>query len=186
MHIALLKKAAFDVTAIQAELCAHPEVWNTITHRTAHPSSPHRHVDDIWIRYNPLENFCGDMQQFNDVHVPDWYPVADTLPAVKALSEQLFAQLHGQALGAVLITRIPAGRQVYPHVDSGWHAQHFAKYCVTICGNQSQAFCFEGEELRTDDGDLFWFDNAYPHWVTNPSDTHRISLIVCVRVNKCH
>jgi Aspartyl/Asparaginyl beta-hydroxylase len=186
LRISLLKASAFDVSAIQQELSAHPDVWNTIKHRTEHPMSPHREVDDVWMRYNPIENYHGDMQRFNDEHTPEWYPVADKLPAVKVVSEALFKQLKGEQLGAVLITRIPAGRQVYPHVDGGWHARTFDKFCVTIRGNHAQAFCFDGEELRTGDGDFFWFDNAYPHWVKNDSAEDRISLIVCVRGAICH
>ena len=186
MRISLLKKAAFDVGAIQQELDAHPDVWNTIKHRTAHPKSPHREVDDVWVRYNPIENFRGDLQSFNEKHTPAWYPVIEKLPAIKAVAEVLFQQLKGEQLGAVLVTRIPAGKQVYPHVDGGWHARTFDKFCVTIRSNRAQAFCFEGEELRCDDGDLFWFDNAFPHWVRNDSTEPRSSLIVCIQGAICH
>lgn len=181
MHLRMVQEKAFDVSLIQQQLNAHPEVWNTIRHRTEHPQSPHREIDDIWVRYNPVRNYHGDMREFNAEHVSEWYPVIEQLPAVKWAAEELANRLAAKVLGAVLITRIPPGAQVYPHVDQGWHARHYEKFCIQIRGNHEQTFNFEGEELRTLDGDLFWFDNAFPHWVKNPSQAERISLIVCIR-----
>ena len=181
MHIEMLRKAAFDVTELQRQL--HVAPWNSICHRTSHPQSPHREVSDIWVRYNPITNFHGDMQRFNDEHISEWYPIADQLPEAVRISDLLMTEMQGIALGAVLITKIPAWKQVYPHVDRGWHARHFEKFAVQVQGNQHQAFCFEGEQLVTAPGDLFRFDNLFPHWVTNDSDEERVTLIVCIRRN---
>lgn len=181
MHLRMLRERAFDVSRLQDELTYQPELWNTITHRTAHPQSPHREVSDIWVRYNPIENFHGDMQAFNAEHQSEWYPVAQQLPEVVRIADLLMTELQGQSLGAVLITKIPPGKQVYAHVDQGWHARHFEKFAVTVKGDDNQAFFFENEYLVTHPGDLWWFDNAYPHWVSNNSDEDRITLIVCIR-----
>jgi hypothetical protein len=119
------------------------------------------------------------MQAFNESHVPEWYQVAKVLPAVKACAQMLARKLGG-ILGFVLITRIPPGKQVYPHVDQGWHARTHEKFCVCLKAMKAQAFCFEGEELRSESGDIFMFQNQYPHWVRNESAEERISLIVCL------
>ena len=182
----MIQRRAFDVTDIQSELELAPEVWNTFKARTQHPQSPHREVDDIWVRYNPIENFTGDLKTFNEEHIAQWYPVVKKLPSVKSVVEEVFSRLEGLELGAVLITRIPAGAQVYPHVDLGWHARHFEKYCVQIKGNMQQAFKCKDEERRTEDGDVWWFDNSHAHWVTNNSDEDRITLIICIRRYTCH
>lgn len=181
MHLRMVRERAFDVSVLQAQLQAQPQVWDTIRLRTEHPQSPHREVSDIWLRYNPIENFHGDMQAFNAEHTPEWYPVSESLPAACALAAQVMQDQGALELGAVLITKIPTGCQVYPHIDQGWHARYFEKFAVQIKGHPHQAFRFEGEKLVTHDGDLFWFDNAYPHWVTNDSDEDRITLIVCIR-----
>lgn len=181
MHIRMLKARMFNVGRLQDELICQPQLWDAIRHRTEHPQSPHREISDIWVRYNPLENYQGDMQSFNAEHEARWYPVADQLPDAVRITQELMLQVTGVTLGAVLITKIPPGKQVYPHVDHGWHARHFEKFAVQVKGNSRQAFHFQDEELITGDGDLFWFDNAYPHWVTNDSDEDRITLIVCIR-----
>lgn len=87
----------------------------------------------------------------------------------------------GKELGGVLITKIPAGKQVYPHVDGGWHAEHYEKFAILVQGNPEQEFCFESSALRCREGDSFTFDNHFPHWVTNDSPEDRITLIICIR-----
>jgi quercetin dioxygenase-like cupin family protein len=89
--------------------------------------------------------------------------------------------VEGVEIGGVLITRIPPGKSVRPHTDPGWHARRYEKYGVQITSAPGQLFCFEGEELETQPGDVFWFDNAHTHWVTNPTHYERITMIVCIR-----
>jgi len=178
LRISLLPQT-FDVQGIQAELAGVE--WNTIRLRSEHPQSPHREVDDIWVRYNPIENYHGDMTAFNAEHEAKWYPIADRLPSVKRVTDELMRIVNGVRLGFVLLTRIAAGKQCYPHVDGGWHAAYYDKYCVSVKANREQAFQFKDEEVRTVDGGCFWFDNSKPHNVINPSNDERISLIVCIR-----
>ena len=87
-------------------------------------------------------------------------------------------------LGGVLITRIPAGKECKPHSDPGWHARRYQKFGVQITSAPGQKFCFEDAELETKPGDIFWFDNEYTHWVTNPTPYERITMIVCIRIDK--
>jgi hypothetical protein len=175
----------FDVKQITYELETHPEIWNEIPYRTCFPNSPHREVDDVWVRYNALENYKGDGTAFNGPHESVWYPVIEKIPAARNLAFSLFKQLDGMQLGAVLVTRVPAGKRVYPHVDPGWHARYYDKWVIQVKGDAKQAFCFYGEALSANAGDCYWFDNAYEHWVINQSDQERISLIVCVRRGTC-
>lgn len=177
MNIQLLPYR-FDVAPLAHELAAHPEVWNEHRWRTEHPRSPHREVDDVWVRYNALENL-GD--HFNDPHESVWYPVIDKLPAAKHLATEV-ATLSGHAkLGGVLITRVPVGKRVYPHIDQGWHAGYYEKIGIQIAGHYDQAFCFDRERLSAQTGEAYWFRNDVSHWVTNDSDEDRITLIVCIR-----
>jgi hypothetical protein len=177
----IVGRQVYPVAEAQRELEAYPEVWNELNWRTSHPRSPHREVDDIWVRYNALANLKAGVEAFNGPHVSEWYPVAQKLPAIVELSNQVMLD-HGYAsMGGVLITRVPAGKQVYPHADQGWHATHYEKLCVHLQGDEAQKFCFEDLELATNEGDVFWFDNSFTHWVRNDTARDRVSLIVCVR-----
>lgn len=167
----------FEVAAARAEL-ADPAVWDRYRWRTDHPQSPHREVSDIWMRYNAIEHLGP---RFNEEHTAVWYPIAEQLPYTKRLAEEMFATVSGVQLGGVLVTKIPAGRQVYPHVDRGWHAGYYQKFAIQIAGHKDQAFCFENESLSALSGEAYEFRNDVPHWVVNPSPEDRITLIVCVR-----
>lgn len=172
----------FNVHALCAQLDALDEsgdnAWDEHPFRTSNPLSPHREASDIWVRYNSLENFG---EKFNDEHESVWYPIADKIPAVKALCEAMQKYIGVDELGGVLITRIPPHGQVYPHTDQGWHATHYQKYAILLSGNKNQAFCFDGIEHRCEKGDSFTFDNQYTHWVTNPTEFVRETLIICMR-----
>jgi hypothetical protein len=175
-----LVTAGVNVSEAAEQLDAHPEEWNTHTLRTEAYGTPHGGISDIWVRYNDFAHFDGDGAKFNGPHDSVWYPVADKLPAIKALAEQVYAIAGGKTLGGVLITRIPPGGIVKPHVDSGWHAAHYEKFAVQIKGNGRQAFCFDDAKLRTYPGDVFTFDNSHEHWVVNESAGERITMIVCL------
>jgi hypothetical protein len=176
-HIRLLAENA-PVGPVLAAVQAHPELWNQQTARTEHPNSPHHEVDDIWVRYADPKTVREDGS-----HESIWYPPADVLP-VRELVFPLMAAVGGEKLGGILITRVPAGKQVKPHTDLGWHARHYDKFAIQLQGNREQAFHFDDGALVTKAGDLYTFDNAYRHWVTNPSSEARITLIACIRTER--
>lgn len=169
------------VSGLAHQLAAHPEVWNTHTQRTESYNTPHKAIDDIWVRYNAWLNFHGDRVAFNSEHVSSWYPVVGKIPDAWLLARKVMRRVGGKRLGGVLITRIPSGGEVKPHIDTGWHAGYYEKFCVQIKGGPDQAFCFEDGQLSANSGDLYTFDNSRLHWVTNDSDHERISLIICIR-----
>lgn len=167
--------SSFNVQPIYWNLQQHPELWNQHTARTESSESPHHGLDDIWCRF-------GDPEKAKDgsPHDSFWYPSADLL-GIKEMCFDLMRTVRGVELGGVLITRIPAGSSCKPHTDPGWHARRYEKYAVQITSALGQKFCFEGEELETKPGDVFWFDNQFTHWVTNDTPYERITMIVCIR-----
>lgn len=162
------------VGALQWALRLHPELWDRDTARTAPPESPHHGLSDIWVRW--AEPGVDGSKPHRSV----WWPAADVLP-VRDLVTSLVRAVGGESLGGVLITRIPPGGLCKPHSDPGWHARHYEKFAIQIESAPGQAFHFDGETLETKPGDVFWFNNAYTHWVTNESKYERITMIVCIR-----
>ena len=186
-HLSLIP-LTFVISELRDQLVAHPETWNEIPYRTKmYKNSPHREIDDIWVRYNPVENFKGDWIDFNGDHPAEWYPVVEKIPEARILAEELAFALYGNEarIGAVLITRVPPGAQVHRHVDGGWQAENHEKYIIQIASAKGQSFNFENESLDARPGECYWFDNSAPHWVLNPTSEERISLIVCLRREKC-
>lgn len=176
------------VSDLHAELIApaNHDLWNAFRTRTEQYA--HSHVDDIWVRYNAWANYSEQegLAQFNREHDSVWYPAYARLPALRPILFEVMRFVEGERLGGVLITRIPPGGQVHPHRDLGWHAGYYDKLAVQIAADPKQCFHFENEELVTEPGDLFTFDNSKVHWVTNDSDIDRITLIICIRLQEPH
>lgn len=166
-----------NVNPLLWELLSHPEVWDTNTERTSPPDSPHHGLSDVWVRY--AEGGC----RVDGPHESVWYD-SPILQAVQDLVFPLMAAVKGTRLGGVLITRIPPGQMCQPHVDPGWHAAYYDKFAIQIASAPGQAFHFDDESLESHPGDVYWFDNSYNHWVTNPTQYDRITLIVCIRKEK--
>jgi hypothetical protein len=165
-----------DVATAATSIISSPH-WNSNKHRTVNQDSPHREAGDIWARFGDLNDPAVRNNLDFDSHW--YYPELKTI--LEPLVNDVMRWVGGTRLGGVLITRIPAGKQIYRHKDSGWHASYFSKYCVCIQANPAQVFAFEDSELRTETGECFWFDNSHEHWVTNPTDEDRISLICCIK-----
>lgn len=159
-------------------LQAQPDLWNQHPGRTADPLSPHREVDDIWVRYAELHDAAKP-----GPHEPVWYPgMLNKLP-VRELIYPLMRFVEGDRLGGVLITRIRAGKQCFPHSDDGWHAKYYQKFAIQLQSSPGQFFCFKEAKLEPMPGDVYWFDNQHTHWVTNDTDQDRITMIVCIQTD---
>ena len=165
----------FDVGSLRDQLARNPDVWNRHKERTEAYETPHKAVSDIWVRYGDAPDACSRP------HESHWYPCVTQIPAAWSLARRMYRLVGGKRLGGVLITRIPAGGEVKPHIDHGWHAAFYEKFAVQIAGNKEQAFRFEGESLSAETGESYTFRNDRLHWVTNPSAEDRMTLIICIR-----
>lgn len=179
--IALVAPGAFvaECAALRSSLQpggAAAHLWDRRTERTRHPNSPHNGLSDVWVRYAP-PGVDGSQP-----HRSAWYvEEAAALPELVSLVYVLMGLLRGDELGGVLVTRIPPGATCKPHTDPGWHARHYEKFGVQIASAPGQEFHVEDVSLETVPGDVFTFDNARTHWVTNDTAHERITAIVCIR-----
>lgn len=157
------------------QLQENPHLWNKDSSRTKNLNSPHHQVDDIWVRFGK-----GDVS--NDApHESEWLDAANVLTCAVTMAFNVMNIVLGERLGGILITRVPAGKQVLKHTDIGWHANYYKKYAVQIQATNKQAFCYADGRHVTQPGDLYTFDNSEPHWVTNDSDQDRITIIFCIK-----
>src|ERR1700675_3230777 len=100
-----------------------PELWDRQTQRKEIKDSPHLAMSDIWVRYNDGRNVQNP--DFHDLHYPVWYPVINELPMVRGISLALMSKMGATHLGGILITKIPAGGKIAPHIDDNWHANFY-------------------------------------------------------------
>ena len=176
-----------DVMPLMMELKRQPELWNATPYRTKFESSPHRETDDIWLRYKDIkeEVETNDFSTIASEHDSVWYPAYDKLPSCRAMIFDLMARVQGERLGGVLIYRVPPGKQIYEHVDRGWHPEYYDKFNISLQSNLLCPLIYtrHDEAMRSDTGDVFWFRNTIPHMVKNDSNEDQIIMCVCIRCN---
>jgi len=174
-----------DVNELNCILENNPELWNRHTLRTENVNSPHYGCDDIWVRFNSIENLDkNDPLSMHDKHESVWYVSPLAIP-IGEIAKQIPHSCSDDELGGILITRIPAGGKVLRHNDAGrWHAEYYKdKYLISLLADENQAFCYDNERHITQVGHVYKFNNLADHWVENNSDKDRISLIICIRHN---
>lgn len=160
------------------ELQRQPELWNENRARTTYETSPHSETSDIWARWHD-ENTLDDNKSHELKFLSAWYKLPSLRPVVFAL----MARCSAVQLGAVLITKIPAGKRVWPHNDSGgWHSEWFnTKVYMVLQGNVDCVNFAEEESVVMNTGTAWVFNNRVIHGVNNGGIDDRISLIVCLR-----
>ena len=175
-----------DVTAMVRQLDAHPELWNQHRLRKDAEGSPHGDVSDIWLRYNDIRPFQerGDFKDFNDPHIPIWYPAWHVLTETQRFVRSLSATFQAEMIGGVLITKVAAGGRIAPHTDEGWHVEYYDKFYLSLRAPEDCVFATAEQATTPKVGDLWLFDNRVEHWVENRSKTEdRITLITCLRTD---
>lgn len=169
-----------DVAPLLNAVMRRPDLWNEHTLRTTHPATPHKAVDDIWLRFNELPA-AGQEARVLDEHESINYEAMLRLPQARPLIFGLMARVEGERLGRVLITRLAPGQRIEPHVDGGSHAAYYDRFHVVLHSAPGSVFRCGDESVQMRTGDCWWFDNGIEHEVVNNSADDRVHLIVDIR-----
>lgn len=171
----------FDVKPLRDRLVNTPGLFGKYPYR-GWGDSPHKSMTDIWVHYHDIEPYLarGSLTGLSDEQEGVWYPVASQMPEVFPVVIKLMACVAAKRLGMVLVTKLPPGGRIEPHVDGGWHAQNYDKYFIPLLNRPGATFNFPDGAIAPKEGEAYWFRNDIPHWVENNSDSERIAMIVCV------
>ncbi len=176
---------SIDVLPLLYEIHRQPQLWDRNDVRLS-KNGPHWQTHDIWLRYkDETENKeKKDYANFGDPHDGVWYPSYYELPAARRIIFGLMSRVEGERIGGVLVYKIPPGRRIMPHTDTGWHVDYFDKFNVCLQSNPKAAFHYsESNFFRQKMGDIHRFVNGKEHWVVNDGDDDHIVLTVCIRVH---
>ncbi len=176
----------FNVSRLLFEIQSQPELWNNFRLRKDGEGTPHREMDDIWLRYNDINNTPA--AELNDEHDSIWYPAYYCLPSAREIIFSLMTIVCGERLGGVLITKIPPGGKIEPHIDDTWHVRYYNKFYVSLKSEPGAEFCC-GDDIGVETlcprvGEVYHFDNKKNHWVNNNSNSDRMTMIVCIKTHK--
>ena len=170
-----------DVSAALADVLAADDLWGAIPLRTMAEDSPHRETQDVWLRYRAADELT-DAEAFATPHWSVWYPCMARLPSLKTIILDVMRRAHGTHLGGCLLTRIPAGKQVYEHTDEGWHAETMNTKLYVILQANAGCINYCGNDVAVmESGSVWQFDNSKPHSVINGGESDRIACIVTCR-----
>lgn len=155
-------------------------LWNANQLRTSHELSPHRQVEDIWLRFNKLPKDGEELALLDD-HESINYPAWFALPDAQKLVLDLMNTVRGERLGRVLITSLAPGKSIAAHVDGGSHAAYYDRYHIVLQGLPGSIFRCGEEVVQMLSGEVWWFDNSVEHEVINNSADDRIHIVVDIR-----
>ncbi|UIY28693.1 hypothetical protein LZK73_18355 [Neorhizobium galegae] len=124
--------AGINVTPLMNAIQRQPELWNANPIRTKHPGTAHAEVSDILLRFNDVEEFLrtGDPTTITDDHEAIPGDAWHKLPQARPIIFDLMRTVEATRLGRVIITKLPPGRQITPHVDGGAPATYFERFQV--------------------------------------------------------
>jgi hypothetical protein len=171
----------YDTEDIKNYLVGDHGFWDEHNKRRTFQGSPHSEMTDIWVRFGDVSH--GDYSKLSCEHDSVWYPCADIIPDAKNIAFDLMRAVDGERLGGVLITKLPPGGKIAPHIDSGWHAEYYDKFYIALSNSPGSSFCFENGIIDAVDGECFWFRNDVLHWVENNSCVDRLAMIVCIKTD---
>lgn len=111
-----------------------------------------------------------------DVHESRWTTGSQSYPVARAFLEA-FAREQDSVLGRAKIVCLPAGKRVYPHIDRGLYYQVRNRYHFVLSSTHGSWMKAGDEEVRMQEGELWWFDNNQMHEANNDGDEDRIHMI---------
>lgn len=177
---------------LMAQIQRQPELWDENTLRTKHPGTAHSQVSDIWLWFNELpkgdENQLTFEQRYdiafngvvNDREVVP-YRGWQLLPAARNIIFPIMRHVEAVRLGRVIITKLPPGKRITPHVDGGAPATYFQRYQVALQCLPGNVFRIDDEQVEFRSGEVWLIDNKKEHEVINNSADDRIVMIVDLR-----
>jgi hypothetical protein len=175
--------AGLNVTPLLSALQRQPELWNAHPIRTKHPGTAHSEVSDILCRFNDIAEFerTGDPTTITDDKECIAYPAWEKLPQLRPIIFDLMRTVEAVRLGRVIITKLPPGKSITPHVDGGAPAEYFERYQFALQSLPGALFHIGDETVNFRSGDMWWIDNSVTHSVANNSADDRIVCIIDLR-----
>ncbi len=175
-----LMAQGIPVVPLANQIARNKQLWNANDLRSKFPGSPHKSVDDIWLRFQRITE-DSSVAAVADDHESINYPAFFELSEAQDLIFNLMRVVKGERLGRVMVTRLAPGKGIAPHVDGGSHADYYERYHLVLMGHPGSLFRCGDEQVQMLTGEVWWFDNAVEHEVINNSADARIHLVIDIR-----
>jgi len=171
-HFKLIRKNV-DTSAVRQELIAHDDAWLVETGRQIRAPAQ-KDTNAIPLRGLRRSAICRRRRR--DVHESRYTGISTRFPETVQLIESLAIELGGE-LGRAKLAQVPPGKKVLPHVDRGEYYRLRNRHHLVIRSETGSPLQAGGEEVRMQEGELWWFDNHVLHAAHNDSTANRVHLI---------
>ena len=111
-----------------------------------------------------------------DIHESRWTTSAAAFPLACAFITDVAQRLDAD-LSRAKIVALPAGKTVYPHIDRGEYYRFRGRYHMVLKSTAGSWMKAGDEEVRMQEGELWWFDNDQMHEAQNDGDEDRVHII---------
>lgn len=188
-----------DVNPLVLAIKRRPELWQEDTFLRKYPQGPFGETESIMLRFpvvatglsdEEIEAYKENRLPGHDQHESVEQPAYKLLHEARPLVMGLMARVQGERLGRVMINKIVPGGRIFRHADTPVHCDYWTRFHIVLQGLPGAVIkCgdFEGgaeEAFSMSTGDVFWFNNALEHEVTNNSADDRISMVVDIRTSR--
>lgn len=178
-----------DTTPLLLAIQRRPELWKEDTYLRDYPQGPFGEVETIMLRFpvKSVHETEAELQKHvtnYDQHESIDYPPYKLLTEARPIVMNLMAYVQGERLGRVMINKIQPGGKVFPHADTPVHANYWDRFHVVLESSPGVDFRCGDEHVYMATGEVWWFENANEHAVTNNSATDRTHLIIDIRCSK--
>ena len=102
--------------------------------------------------------------------------MASHLPVASEYVDQLVRIMDG-VMGRAVMTKLKPHGTIYPHSDDGLYWLLRDRYHLVLKSANGSHFKVGGEEVRMQEGELWWFDPTVSHEAFNDSNEDRIHII---------
>jgi len=179
-----------NVTPLLNALYRKQDLWKADDFLRKFPQGPFGETDTVYLRFQDHVKVENDeelaLYQQNklaghDLHECPWRPEINELPEARNHIMALMQSMGATRLGRCMINRIKPGGRIFPHADSKWHAEYWDRYHLVIQSEPGNVFRCGDEQVWMRPGELWWFQNALEHEVTNNSAEDRIHLVMDLR-----
>jgi quercetin dioxygenase-like cupin family protein len=165
----------FNPEAVAKELIA-TNLWNWLNLRKA-PGLNHNVVDDIVLRFQPVQGQHTLMSYFNDLDCVDYFSQGFLKETMKLVTESF----DNSKLGRIIAAKLQPGSVIKLHKDEGDYVKAHDRFHLVVTTNSDVKFTCEAEEVHMNAGEIWWFDNKKEHSVVNNGSTERIHVVVDMR-----
>ena len=177
------------VTPLMLAISRRPELWREDTYLRDYPQGPFGEVESIMLRFpiKGVKETQAEVDQHlltHDPHESIDQPAYKVLTEARPLVMSLFAAVHGERLGRVMINKIKPGGVIYPHADTPLHADYYSRFHVVMQSGEGVKFRCGNEWASWETGAVFWFNNKLEHEVINESTVDRIHMIIDARCSR--